>query len=226
MDLNRSEIYRENCMETMSRLEDESIDLIVTDPPYGMSFVSNHRKKKHGEIHWDNNLDWLDDWSTEAWRVLKNNTHIYVFCSFHNIDIFKQAIEKSFNVKNILIWEKNNTSMGDLAGDYAPKYEMILFACKGRRELNGGRDPNILRFDRVKSNRHPTEKPEALIKYLIIKSTEPNDLVYDPFLGSGTTAAAAFNSSRNYIGSEIDEDYYNTSVERLFDLERQGNLFA
>jgi site-specific DNA-methyltransferase (adenine-specific) len=208
----------------MGRMENKFIDLIVTDPPYGMNFRSNHRAERYGNIHWDDNLDWVNDFCAEANRVLKGNSHLYMFCSFHNVDIFKQALERYFTIKNILIWEKNNTSMGDLKGDYAPKYEMILFATKGRRLLNGGRDPNIVKFARTGNKLHPTQKPVELISYLVNKSSKENDIVYDPFMGSGTTAEAAYDNKRNYIGSEIDETYYEISLTRIDRLERQGKL--
>ena len=211
-------------MNTMSRMENKFIDLIVTDPPYGMKFRSNHRAERYGSIHWDDNLDWVNDFCAEANRVLKGNSHLYMFCSFHNVDVFKQALERYFTVKNILIWEKNNTSMGDLKGDYAPKYEMILFATKGRRLLNGGRDPNIFKFARTGNKLHPTQKPVELISYLVTKSSEENEIIYDPFIGSGTTAEAAYDNKRNYIGSEIDETYYEISLTRIDRLERQGKL--
>ena len=219
-------IYNENCMDTMSNMEDESIDLVVADPPYGMNFRSNHRAKRYDDIFWDDNLDWLDDWSLQTHKILKENSHMYVFCSFHNIDIFKQTLQRDFTIKNILIWEKNNTSMGDLKGDYAPKYEMILFATKGRRLLNGRRDANILKFSRTGNRLHPTQKPEQLISYLINKSSEKDEIVYDPFVGSGTTALSALSLGRRYIGSEINEDYYKISLDRIKQMEEQGTLFA
>ena len=103
---------------------------------------------------------------------------------------------------------------------------MILFATKGRRLLNGGRDPNILRFSRTGNKLHPTQKPEGLIEYLISKSSFESDTVYDPFIGSGTTAIAAMGSKRNYIGSEIDSNYYNIARKRIEEKERQGSLFV
>ena len=213
-------------MNTMSRMDSQSIDLMITDPPYGMNFRSNHRAKRYESIHWDDNLDWLGDWSKETYRVLRRNSHIYMFCSFHNVDVFKQSLEQYFTIKNILIWEKNNTSMGDLKGDYAPKYEMILFATKGRRLLNGGRDPNIFTFARTGNKLHPTQKPVELISYLVGKSSKEDEVVYDPFMGSGTTAEAAVNSNRKYIGSEIDEVYYEISLTRVDKSGRQGTLLV
>lgn len=221
-----NKIHNENCMNTMGRMKNKFIDLIVTDPPYGMKFRSNHRAKRYGDIHWDDNLDWVNDFCAETNRILKADSHLYMFCSFHNVDIFKQSLERYFTIKNILIWEKNNTSMGDLKGDYAPKYEMILFATKGRRLLNGRRDPNIVKFARTGNKLHPTQKPVELISYLVNKSSKENDIVYDPFMGSGTTAEAAYTSNRNYIGSEIMTIYYEISLTRLDRLERQGKLLV
>ncbi len=221
-----NKIHNENCMKTMVKMPDESIDLIVTDPPYGMNFRSNHRGKRYKNIYWDNNLDWLEGWAEESHRVLSDSSHMYVFCSFHNVDIFKQQIQSKFNIKNILIWEKNNTSMGDLKGDYAPKYEMILYCTKGRRLLNGGRDPNIIKFARTGNKLHPTQKPVDLISYLIEKSSHKGEIIYDPFMGSGTTAEAAYCTERKYIGSEIDETYYEISLTRIEKIERQGYLFV
>ena len=127
------ELIYGDCFELNKQIEDESIDLIVTDPPYGMSFQSGYRKVKHTIIANDQNLIWLPEWFKSRYRILKDNSHAYVFCSFHHIDAFKtQAQNAGFIVKNILIWHKNNTGMGDLTGDYAPKYEFILFLNKGR----------------------------------------------------------------------------------------------
>ena len=219
-------IYNENCMDTMKRMKDNSIDPIVTDPPYGMNFRSNHRDQRYDSIHWDDNLDWLEEWVPECHRVLEESSHLYVFCSFHNIDLFKKSLQSFFTIKNILIWEKNNTSMGDLKGDYAPKYEMILYCTKGRRLLNGGRDPNIIRFARTGNKLHPTQKPVDLISYLIEKSSNKGEVVYDPFMGSGTTAIASYVTERKYIGSEINKEYYDVCQDRLSEKERQGYLFV
>lgn len=109
-----------DCLERMKEIPDGSVDMILTDPPYGMDFQSNHRKEKHAQIKNDRDLSWVEEFVSNCFRIAKNNTAHYIFCSFHKVDIFKQAFEKMFTLKNILIWEKNNTSMGDLEGDFAP----------------------------------------------------------------------------------------------------------
>ena len=189
--------------------------MVLTDVPYGMNFQSNYRQVKHKKIENDDNLDWLPEWMKEIDRVAKLDAHIYIFCSYHNVDIFKQEIEKYRKLKNILIWEKNNTGMGDLEGDYAPKYEMVLFASNGKRKLNNGRDPNIIKARRTQNEHHPTEKPIDLMEYFIAKSTQVGDTVLDTFAGSGSTLIAAKNLQRRFIGFEIDDEYCETIQKRL-----------
>ena len=135
----------------------------------------------------------------------------------------KSEIEKFRKVKNILIWEKNNHGSGDLFGDYAPKYEMVLFCSNGDKKLNGGRDSNIIKANRTQNNLHPTEKPVNLMEYFIEKSSEKNDLVLDTFAGSGSTLVACKNTKRNFIGFEIEETCINTINKRLQSV--QGSLF-
>ncbi len=213
MELNK--IYNIDCLEFMKTLPDKCIDLVLTDPPYGMEFRSNYRKEKYKPIKNDNNLDWLPKFVEECFRIAKDNTHAYFFCSFHNIDIFKQAIEKKFIVKNVLVWVKNNTGMGDLEGDYAPQYEFIIYARKGNLKLNEGRSSNILQYSKTGNIHHPTEKPIDLFSFLIRKSTKEGETVFDGFLGSGTTAVSAKQLNRNYIGCEISPEYCKIAEDRI-----------
>ena len=221
IELNK--VYNEDCLSGIKRINNKSIDLVLTDIPYGMDFQSNHRKEKHLKIQNDIDVNWFPDWIKEINRVTKDDAHLYIFCSHHKIDFFKSEIEKYRKVKNILIWEKNNTGMGDLFGDYAPKYEMVLFCSNGDKKLNGGRDSNIIKANRTQNNLHPTEKPVNLMEYFIEKSSEKNDLVLDTFAGSGSTLVACKNTKRNFIGFEIEETYINTINKRLQSV--QGSLF-
>lgn len=212
----KQEIINEDWQIAIQQLANNCVDLVVTDPPYGMEFQSNFRKTKHKSIQNDDNLDWLGGWVKELKRVCKDEAHLYIFCSWHNIDKFKAEVGAYFKVKNILIWEKNNTGMGDLEGDYAPKYEMILFCSNGQKKLNGGRDSNILKARRTGNENHPTEKPINLISYLIEKSSNKGDLVLDTFGGSCGTAIASRQLERNCYCFEIETDYCKVARERLF----------
>lgn len=204
-----------DCLEKMAEIPDGSVDMILTDPPYGMAFQSNYRKERYAAIHNDRDLGWLDDFTEQAYRVAKNDSAHYIFCSFHNIDKFKQALEKKFKIKNILVWEKNNTSMGDLKGDFAPKIEFIIFLHKGRRLINGKRDPNIFKYARTGNVNHPTEKPVDLCEYLITKFSNLGGTIFDPFMGSGTTGVAAGNLGRSFIGIELDAKYFGIAAGRI-----------
>lgn len=213
--MNNIELWQGDCLELMKNIPDGSVDLVLTDPPYGMDFKSNHRKEKYNKIQNDKNLEWLERYISECYRALKNDSAIYCFCSWHNVDVFKQAIEKKFKIKNILIWEKNNNSMGDLKGSYAPKYEMIIFAHKGRKLLNGFRYADIIKANRTGNKNHPTEKPVDLLETFIKNSSDENAVVFDGFMGSGSTGVACVNTGRKFIGIELDQGYFDIAKKRI-----------
>ena len=220
------DLIKGDCFILNNEIPDESIDLIVTDPPYGMSFQSGARKQKERKIANDDNIDWIPEWINQQYRVLKNNSHAYIFCSWHKADHFKIEIEKAgFLIKNILIWEKPGVGMGDLTGGYGGGYEMIIFAHKGRRELTGKRTSDVIKVPRTGTSNHPTEKPVNLMQFLIEKSSNKGDLVLDNFFGSGATAIACHNTGRRFLGHEIDEERFNSADKRVKQLLTQSTLF-
>ena len=208
-----------DCLERMKEIPDSSVDMVLTDPPYGMNYQSNRRTatEKFSKIVDDDNLDWLDYFCEDLHRVMKNNSAAYVFCSWHKVDVFKITIERYFKVKNLLVWVKNNHGSGDLKGAYAPKHEFVFFVHKGRCLLRDGRRPDILEFAKVSGSKlvHPTEKPVSLLERLIKDASDGGDTVFDPFMGSGTTGVAAKNLNRNFIGIELDEGYFKIAEERI-----------
>ena len=213
-----------DCMDILKQLPDKCIDLVLTDPPYGMNYQSGRREQKYEKIQDDNNLDWLPEFLKELKRVSKDDAIWYVFCSWHNVDVFKQEIQKVRNVKNILIWNKNNFGSGDLFCDYAPKYEMCIF-CNESKKLNGSRIANVLNFAKTRNELHPTQKPVDMFGVLIQKGSNENDLILDCFSGSGTTAIACHGLKRRFICIEKDPEYWKASCKRLEDEQRQGTLF-
>src|SRR5699024_8472073 len=225
MELNK--IIHGECIEVMRGLDKESVDLVLTDPPYGINFNSGKRKKTslksiNGILNdGKDNAHFLSNVIDELARIMKNNSHLYWFTRWDKVSEQVPLLERYFNVKNAIIWKKNNWSMGDLQGAYAGQYEVILFAQKGRRVLNEvdgrKRHPDILEFDRVPAQRlrHSHEKPEELIEFLMRKSSNPGGVVLDPFAGSGTTAAVAKRLGRDFITMEMDEDYVEIANERI-----------
>ena len=168
-----------DCVDLLSTLPGSCVDLVITDPPYLMSYKTNHRKDKGhrfcSEIANDNNQELIEQVVPELYRVMKDNTALYMFCNNNKVDVFKQIIEQHFTIKNIIVWVKNNHTAGDLVAQYGKKYEFIVYANKGRCPINGTRLTDIWFFDRVvgKNQVHQNEKPLDLIKQIIEKSAPP-----------------------------------------------------
>ena len=213
-------LYKGDCLEIMGGIKDKSVDLIVTDPPYLMDYQSNRRKKedRFDKIKNDKgNYMLIQDYLEECHRIMKDNTAIYCFCSWHNIDFFKNEFEKHFKLKNILVWNKNNHGTGDLKGSYAPKHEFILFGHKGRTLLREKRIADVIDCPKISSNKltHPTEKPQDLLEIFIKQSSDEGSIIFDGFMGTGSCGIAAKKLNRNFIGIELDEKYFNIAKDRL-----------
>ena len=219
MELNK--IYNEDCLEGMKKIPDKSIDLIVTDPPYLVNYKTGRRKDETHRFNKvilnDDNEQLIIDYINECYRILNNNSAMYMFCSSDKVDFFKQQLENKFKIKNMIIWIKNNHTAGDLKGAFGRKYEIIFLVVKGVNHFNGKRLTDVWEFDRVsgKKQLHQNQKPLDLIKQCIEKHSDDGDLVFDGFVGSGTTAIACKELNRNYIGFELDKGYYDIAIERI-----------
>jgi site-specific DNA-methyltransferase (adenine-specific) len=221
-----NKVHNSDCLEFLKEIPDNSVDLVLTDPPYGMGYQSGHRTNKHDCIEGDKDLSWFPCFIKETYRVLKDNSHCYLFCNDYCISLFRNESEKvGFNAKRTLVWVKNNHTSGDLYGDYANKTEFIVFLQKGRRLLNGKRESNVLYYDRDNTDIHPTKKPESIMSYLISKSTNENDIVCDPYLGGGTTVMACKALNRRYIGIEISSKYCDIVNRIVSEYDRQLKIF-
>lgn len=230
-ELNR--VHPGDCLEFMRGLPDACVDLVLTDPPYGVSYRTSRRSDSDPLVKdiANDSGDWTPfarSWVAEASRLLKPNRHFYAFGSFVTAPEMMKMISGDLSLKNVLVWDKLNGSVGDLEGDYSRQYELIYFAHKGRRLLNGRkRYGNILRASRGSGAEyeHPTQKPEEIIALLVECSSNEGDVILDPFLGSGTTAIVAEKMNRKWIGCEIEDQYLKVIKSRI-DAERsQGKLF-
>lgn len=213
-------IFNQDCITGMKDIPDGGVDLIVTDPPYLINYASSRRKNHRfcRPIMNDDNEVVISDYLKECFRILKDNSAAYVFCSAKTLDVFiPKCKEVGFTLKNVLIWRKNNHTAGDLDAQYGQSYEPILFLNKGRRRINGKRIDDVWNFDRVAVGRllHQNEKPVPLLMQCILKSSEPGDLVFDGFMGSASTAVACIRTKRHFVGYELDRSYYDIAVKRL-----------
>lgn len=211
-----------DCLEVLKSIPDSSIDLVVTDPPYLMNYKTRRRKDKTHDfctpIYGDNNALLVHDAITELYRVLKANRAMYMFCNSNKVDYFKNELETAgFIVKNIIIWVKNSHTAGDLQAAYGKQYEMVFLVNKGRCKINGKRLTDVWYFNKVagKKQMHQNQKPVALIERCVDKSSSCGDIVLDPFMGSGTTGVACKRLKRDFIGIEIDQNYFATAKERI-----------
>jgi DNA modification methylase len=152
---------------------------------------------------------------------MKDGSAMYVFCHWSKWHLLYSATEEAgFSIKNMIVLSKSNHGMGDLKGSYAPRHELILLATKGRHELRfpSGRSDDIwnvpVKFSGSKRF-HPNEKPLSWLMPAIMNSSDKDQLVVDPFMGSGTTGIVAVGMGRKFIGCDVDETYYETSVKRV-----------
>src|SRR3990167_727819 len=179
-----NQVIQGDCFEVMKLIPDKSIDLVVTDPPYGMNFQSNHRFKKYDKIEGDDKYP--VEILAELFRVAKRA--VYVFCRWDNLrELFPQ--------KSVIAWVKNNWSMGDLLHEHGRQWEAICFYPQENHEFIK-RIPDLIYANRTGNNFHQTEKPVELIAQIIAANV--GETVLDPFLGSGTTAVAAKQLGRKF----------------------------
>ena len=202
-------------------LPSESVDLVITDPPY--ESLEKHRAigtTTRLKISKASSNQWFaifpnarfPELFAEVYRVLKPNTHFYLFCDPETAFIAKPIAEAAgFRFWKPLVWDKKTIGMGY---HYRSRYEFILFFEKGKRRLKDLAIADILPVARIR-NGYPSEKPVELSEILIRQSSAPGELVVDPFMGSGSVGVAATRLSRDFAGNDIAEAAVDHSRSRL-----------
>lgn len=214
-----------NALDLMRSMQPDSIDCIITDPPYKtISGGINHAEgyglaqsvigSNDGKIFKHNNTP-ASEYMPELYRVLRDGGHCYVMTNVLNLrDMLNIAHSVGFGLHNVLIWQKNTGTPNRWYMKFA---EYTLFLRKGpARTINHPGSSNIYSARNPRDNAHPTEKPVELMEHYILNSTEPGETVFDPFAGSGSTLVAAVRTGRKWIGCEIDPAYYYPAVGRLW----------
>jgi len=217
-----------NCLELMNDILDDSIDLIVTDPPYKMTSRGPNGLRggmySKGIVRSGKVFNYNDilprEYAKDFYRVLKDGGHCYVMTNHINlIDMLNSFTAVGFHFVKSLIWDKCFKIMGRF---YMNQFEYILFFRKGVGiQINNCNTPDILSVphDKLKqddgSNYHDTAKPVKLMKILVENSSKEGEVVLDPFMGIGTTGIACKKLNRDFIGFEIDEYYFNIAKERI-----------
>lgn len=221
-----SQVLLGDAVAVLATLPDHSVDVILTDPPYGINYASRSTSLPLTTIANDGQEAYalLDKVLSVASQKLKPDRHVFIFTNFQAYEYMAPIVRKYFKQKGALVWVKNNGSRGDLKSSFSRYHEDIIHAVKGRPWLFGKREGDVLHFDKVATCRmtHPTEKPVKLLEYLIEKSTQPGEIVLDPFMGSGAVCVAAQNLGRRYIGIDVEPVYYEAAKARLAEVYHQS----
>lgn len=234
-------VYNLDCLEFTKQIRDNSIDLVFADPPYNLS-GSNFKMKftKSGGADLNTNKgnwdcytdaefeDFTKKWLSECYRILKKNGSIWVAGTYHSIYTVGYLMKKiGFDILNEVLWHKSDATPNLSCTRFVADHENFIWARKGKgnifnykemKVINGGKQMRSI-WTKGKTTGgkkiHPTQKPEWLLERVILSTSNPNSIVFDPFIGSGTTAVVAKKFSRSYLGTELDREYYNKSIKRI-----------
>ena len=245
-------VYLADCVELMRLMPAGSVDVVFADPPYRLSTggvtVKSGRVDSVDKGAWDHSLGSFEKdhafnvrWLEEACRVLKPGGTIWVSGTHHIIFSIGFALQTlKFRVINSVVWEKPDPPPNALHTAFTHAHETLIWARKkGPRhtfnyEIINSRDPasqvsSVWRIPpppqrEKRHGRHPTQKPLRLVRRALLACTREGDLVFDPFCGSGTTAVAAKELNRSFVGAELEAEYAELSARRTRAAERGGVL--
>ena len=245
MEIDR--IYNEDCLETMSRIHDNSVDLVVTSPPYNKGFYANKNAKQSKvwntlsgrKIAYDSFSDDMPPEEYEEWqkaviseciRILKPSGSLFYN---HKDIIYKGLIVPpkwvyDFKVRQQIIWDRQSSCMID-PHYFMPANEWIYWIVKDEKKVFFDKEKSSFRTNiwrmNIDKNPHPAPFPYIMAANIINCCSKEGDIVYDPFMGSGTTALASVKLGRHYIGSEISEKYVQMANEKIRIEKSQPTLF-
>lgn len=209
--------------EHVGKLQNGSVALLLTDPPYGMDYQSDRRtdrrEDRKNEVIANDGIGVGPEETKAAIMAMMpkmaTDAHTFIFCHWSNEQQIRDIAEAcGLKVRGSLVWVKNNRGMGDPKTTFAPRHERIIHAVKGSPILFS-RPDDVLFADKCNSDNHPTEKPVELLSQLIEATTTKGELVADPFGGVASTLVASKKQGRKFWGCELNEQYYLRGEERL-----------
>ena len=242
-DKKNFKLIKGDCLEVLKKIEPNSIDMIFADPPYFLSgdgiTCSAGKMVSVKKGNWDEKIETKEKhefnkkWINLCKNVLKDNGTIWISGTMHNIYSIGMALEEEgFKIINNITWKKLNPPPNISCRAFTHSTETILWAKKDlkkakhkfnyevMKELNGGKqmkdvwETSLTKPSEKKCGKHPTQKPIELLEKIILASTDENDLILDPFNGSGTTGIVASRLNRRYIGIEKEKEYLDLTIKR------------
>ncbi|KAF5083490.1 DNA adenine methyltransferase YhdJ [anaerobic digester metagenome] len=220
-----SELKKGDCLELLSELKDGSIDLLITDPPYAIGTTSNGTKGSWS----DNNLirPFFEKYFEEIKRVLKNGAEFYINTDWRTYPFLYPIVTTKLDVRNCIVWDYEWIKAGS---HYRFSHEFIIYGFKGENKRTfDASSRDVWRIKPInftsKNKWHQAEKPIELVKTMILNSSKEGDIILDTFAGSGTTGVACYETKRQFIGFEIDDDTYKKAIKRVKAATAQTFLF-
>jgi site-specific DNA-methyltransferase (adenine-specific)/modification methylase len=234
-------LYLGDSYELISEIPTASIDLILTDPPYNLSRYStgnirlSWRKDINNDVaDWDKVEFRPSDWVSEFKRILKPTGNIFAFCSYNLIGKWHEAFDPEFDTFQFFVWHKTNPVPKVLRAGFLNSCELIVcmwnkghtWNFSSQREMHNFIEaPICMGSERVRNPFHPTQKPVRVLEHIIKIASKEDDVVFDPFMGVGSTGVAALNLGRKFIGIEIDENYFRAAERRIREAAAKLKLF-
>ena len=204
-----TKLYHANCYDIISQMRDKCLDIVLSDPPFGMRYKSNNYVDGNpwGEIKNDDHFP--IEIMSDLFRLSRNA--VILFCRWNNL------VELNPQPKSLIVWDKGGGSMGDLEHEYSRQYETAAFWAMENHSWRNGRPHDIIKVNKVHDLKHPTEKPQLLLQKIIEQNSGSS--VFDPFCGSGSTLGAAKKLRLKSIGVEMEERYCEVAANRLRDIK-------
>lgn len=219
--------------DVIKRIPDNSIDFILTDPPYNLGQHSTGNIPLPGRSAMNNDVaewDMIDfnpeEWADEFIRILKPTGNLFIFTSYNQLGRWYNSLDHKFDTSNFMIWHKTNPAPKIFKAGFLNSCEMI-FTCWNKKHTwnfisqaemhNFIESPICMRPERLSDPKHPAQKPVSILKKMIEIASNKDDIVFDPFMGVGSTGVAALELGRKFIGVELDESYFKAAKKRIDD---------
>ena len=232
-------LLNDDCFAALKNIPDNSIDLILTDPPYNIAQYSTGNMKFDWRSEINNDLAEWDlkelcpqDLVEEFKRVLKPTGNIFIFCSYNIIGEYHKVFDPEFDTFQFMVWHKTNPIPNFRKSSFLNSCELIVSCWNKGHTWNFTTQKDMHNFiesgicmgnERVKDengkNLHPTQKPVSILEKIIKIASNENDVVLDCFNGVGSTGVAALKNNRRYIGIEIDDIYMKATKKRLEEMQ-------
>jgi site-specific DNA-methyltransferase (adenine-specific)/modification methylase len=217
--------------ELIKQVPDGSVDLILTDPPYNLGIYSTGNMKFTWRAEINNDIaDWdtfsfePSHWKEEFLRILKPTGNIFAFCSYNLLGRWHECFDPVFDTFQFVVWHKTNPTPKIRRAGFLNSCELIVCCWNKGHVWNFTKQNEMHNFietpicmgqERIKAPKHPTQKPIAVLRKIIEWSTNAGDVVFDPFMGVGSSGAAALRLGRGFVGFEAREDFFSAAVRRL-----------